>query len=261
MEYNTTSIEKKKIPYKLSLGIICIRYNYDKNKFEFLMIKRRNSYAYIDFISKKYSIKDIRTIEKLFNKMTLEEKITISSRDFGFIYHKAHPGEMINDPFYFKRSNAFDNTFNRPNRNKNSLLYNLLENTSHVEIEYEFPKGRKNNIFEKDLDTALREFNEETNVPVEDISVIPNFTNKISFKSGGKIYKYKFYLAIPKKDIKPMLNINDITQLIEISDIRWFTMKEYQVYHKITNLNNNKHIHIMKSALKFAKNKQLINLF
>jgi 8-oxo-dGTP pyrophosphatase MutT (NUDIX family) len=55
------------------------------------------------------------------------------------------------------------------------ILDELLENskTNWTETEWEFPKGRKN-YQERDIDCALREFEEETGISKENINIIEN---------------------------------------------------------------------------------------
>ena len=48
-----------------------------------------------------------------------------------------------------------------------------MSKTKWMETEWEFPKGRRNQK-EKDLDCALREFEEETGIHQTDIKIVEN---------------------------------------------------------------------------------------
>ena len=61
---------------KKSYGLMCFRYT---NKFEVLLVQRRISYGFYDFVIGKYNIQDMKKLTHLFNNMTNDEKITILS--------------------------------------------------------------------------------------------------------------------------------------------------------------------------------------
>lgn len=248
------SSKSYKNKYKLSIGIICIRYNKIKKDYEFLMIRRRTTYAFLDFINQKYNNNDHDRLTYLFNNMTLDEKIIIASKDFSYIWRYAKPYDQSVKTYYYKCSNYFDDNFGKPNDKR---LFNLLSNTKNVEIEYEFPKGRKN-YMERDLDTGIREFEEETKISKSDIKIIPNFQIKRIFKADNVMYKYKFYLAFQNEYNDVKLQFNDKEQLIEISNMKWLTLKEYNILHgkdKLSSING--YSNIMLTIKKYIKNKKI----
>ena len=66
------SFHQCKLPIT-SIGIIAIRKHL--NKTELLLIRRKNSLGFVDFMRGKYNLNNIDYIINLFNKMTLEEKL------------------------------------------------------------------------------------------------------------------------------------------------------------------------------------------
>ena len=56
-----------------SLGVICFRKN--KNRFEYLMICRKDSLGYVDFLRGKYPIHYKFYIQNLINEMTLKKNL------------------------------------------------------------------------------------------------------------------------------------------------------------------------------------------
>ena len=69
-------------------------------------------------------------------------------------------------------------------------------NTNWIETEWEFPKGRRN-YKEKDLDCALREFEEETGISASKLNIIENVLpfEETFIGTNHKSYKHKYFLA------------------------------------------------------------------
>ena len=90
--------------------------------------------------------------------------------------------------------------------------------TSWSETEWEFPKGRRNNR-EKDLECALREFEEETGIPGDNICVVQNILpfEETFIGTNHKSYKHKYFLAHTNEMNDEMLNY----QKTEVSKIEW----------------------------------------
>jgi 8-oxo-dGTP pyrophosphatase MutT (NUDIX family) len=95
--------------------------------------------------------------------------------------------------------------------------------TTWEETEWEFPKGRRN-YQEKDLDCALREFEEETGLSKTEIKVIGNIIpfEEIFLGSNHKSYKHKYFLAYTEKTTDDLTNY----QQTEVSKLDWKTLDE-----------------------------------
>ena len=94
--------------------------------------------------------------------------------------------------------------------------------SKYSEPEWGFPKGRRNNC-EKDIDCAIREFEEETGMKRENIQFVQNiYTLEENFTGSNlKSYKHKYYLAyIPFEKSRKMSNF----QKSEIGDMKWFSI-------------------------------------
>jgi 8-oxo-dGTP pyrophosphatase MutT (NUDIX family) len=94
-----------------------------------------------------------------------------------------------------------------------------------METEWEFPKGRRN-FLEKDLDCALREFEEETGYSKNKIKVIENLMpfEEIFIGSNHKSYKHKYFLAFMDENENSDLLEN--YQATEVSKLDWKTLEE-----------------------------------
>ena len=200
-----------------SYGIILFRiYN---EEFQYLMIRRKNSFGYIDFIKGQYSDNDTEYLQKLFNEMSIYEKKNIKENDDFDILWK----EMWDDNI---KSNLFNHAKQKFTFLKSIGMINELVNnstTQWIETEWEFPKGRRN-YMEKDLECALREFQEETGINSSHINLIENlFPFEETFVgTNDKIYKNKYFLASVKNNFEELNNF----QLSEVSKIEWKTLSE-----------------------------------
>jgi 8-oxo-dGTP pyrophosphatase MutT (NUDIX family) len=89
--------------------------------------------------------------------------------------------------------------------------------------EWGFPKGRRNNN-EKNLQCALREFNEETSLMKDDILVLNKLYpfNEIFTGTDGIIYKHVYFIAIKDKDVE----VDKSKLSYEIGDIKWVKFNE-----------------------------------
>ena len=67
----------------LSLGIIVIRF---KPKIQYLLVQRRNTLGYVDFIRGKYSLTSTNYIQELFNLMTNKEIKEIKTKAFNILW-------------------------------------------------------------------------------------------------------------------------------------------------------------------------------
>jgi 8-oxo-dGTP pyrophosphatase MutT (NUDIX family) len=127
-------------------------------------------------------------------------------------------------------------------------LKSIVENskTQWNETEWEFPKGRRNNK-EKDLECALREFEEETGINKNKINVVENILpfEEIFIGTNHKSYKHKYFLAYMEEEKEEMTDLEHY-QVTEVSKIEWKTIdkciesiRPYNLEKKklITNIN------------------------
>jgi 8-oxo-dGTP pyrophosphatase MutT (NUDIX family) len=117
---------------------------------------------------------------------------------------------------------SLDDTENTKNTIVNLEYFIKNSITNWVESEWEFPKGRRNYL-EKDLDCALREFEEETGIPKTTIKIIENIIpfEEIFIGTNNKSYKHKYFLAYTNSKC----NLSNF-QSSEVSKIEWKTIDE-----------------------------------
>ena len=166
-----------------SYGIILFRISSD-NIIEYLMIRRKNSFGYIDFIRGKYIQNNLDHLQIMFNEMSMSEKEQIRENTFETLWkmmwgiqdsgHSSQfKGEELSSQKKFELlKNGLPIGPNGEIITIDSLINNST--TNWIETEWEFPKGRRN-FQEKDLDCALREFEEETGISKKIIKIVENF--------------------------------------------------------------------------------------
>tara|TARA_Y100000389_G_scaffold146531_1_gene145260 strand:+ start:21099 stop:21893 length:795 start_codon:yes stop_codon:yes gene_type:complete len=203
----------------MSFGIICYRITHD-DEIEYLMIQRKNSLAFMEFLKGKYDIEKEEYLQKLINNMTQEEKFFLCGKDFDTIWQEVWlEASNKNIKEYFESKENFNKLL------KNNKLNTLIKNSINLNIqpEWGFPKGRRK-IKESDLDCSIREFFEETQLTKDDIEIENKDKkfNEIFYGTNGVLYKHSYFLAkIKKNDIVLSINKEVIHQVREIRDLKW----------------------------------------
>jgi 8-oxo-dGTP pyrophosphatase MutT (NUDIX family) len=195
------------------------------NNIKFLLIQRRHSIAYMDFLRGKYKVDNIDQINSLFQYMNPEEINRLKTCEFKDLWNEM----WNNDPI--KTNNLKDFTlaetkFNQLKTDKN-LDLNLdffIENVTPIykQNEWGFPKGRKNHN-ELPLQCAMREFSEETNINLSDINIINNILpiEENLIGTNGLPYRHIYYIAETTLD-----NIENVRNNNEIGNIGFFNYND-----------------------------------
>ena len=209
-----------------SYGVILFRSS--NEGLQFLMIRRKDSFGYIDFIRGKYSPYNIEHLQIMINEMSLDEKKRILNNTFNQLWQNMWCDSSSS---YYKSEDL--SSAKKYESIKNGLLINNEQvclkdiidnsNTSWSETEWEFPKGRRN-YQEKDLDCALREFEEETGISKTTIQIVENVLpfEEIFIGTNHKSYKHKYFLAYMSENIDSLNNF----QVSEVSKLEWKSIDE-----------------------------------
>jgi len=219
------SFNQCKLPI-ISYGIILFRSS--SRGLEFLMIRRKDSFGYIDFIRGKYSPYNICHLQNIINEMSHLEKEMILTVPFENLW-KQMWGNTPNTQFKNEEivsSKKIEIIKNGINVNNEIItLKDIVEKSTTIwnETEWEFPKGRRNHK-EKDLECALREFEEETGISKNKITILDNVLpyEEIFIGSNHKSYKHKYFLAYIDESEDLLSNY----QVTEVSKLEWKTIDE-----------------------------------
>jgi 8-oxo-dGTP pyrophosphatase MutT (NUDIX family) len=209
-----------------SNGIIGFRKNPETGLTEYLMIRRKHTLGFIDFIRGKYSVYNRYYICNMIYQMTNAEKEMLKTMDFEDIWLLIW-GKPANFSHYKNEEIGSKEKFSqlRHGIHGQYTLADLVDasTTKWEEPEWGFPKGRRN-YNETDLDCSIREFNEETGFKLSKTGVIQNISpfEEIFCGSNYKSYKHKYFLTyMDYESSEPVLQESN-----EISDIRWKSYAE-----------------------------------
>jgi 8-oxo-dGTP pyrophosphatase MutT (NUDIX family) len=205
-----------------SIGIININ---EQN--QYLMICRKNSLGYVDFIRGKYTLQDKQHLLNLINEMTITEKQQLQTLTFKELWNNLWG--IQNEVHYISEENVAYKKFMQLKEGYliQDEFYTLeelvqLSTTAWETPEWGFPKGRRNS-YETEIHCALREYEEETGYDRTDLNLIKNILpyEEIFIGSNYKSYKHKYFIAKStcSKPKRPY-------QESEVSDIQWFTLSE-----------------------------------
>ncbi len=221
------SFHQCKLPIT-SYGVIAFKAsNYG---IQYLMLRRKDSFGFIDFVRGKYSPYNISQVQDIINEMSFEEKKRILTEPFETLWQNMW-GNINGNQYKAEESASMKKMETiKAGVNINNDVINLEQlvknsNTNWTETEWEFPKGRRN-YKEKDLECALREFEEETGLSSSKLSIIENILpfEETFIGTNHKSYKHKYFLAFyndSKTDDNENLNGFQVT---EVSKLEWKTL-------------------------------------
>ena len=213
----------------ISVGIIAYKYSpYDK-KYKYLMICRKDSLGYIEFLRGKYPLYNKEYIQNLIDEMTIDEKNNLLTKNFDELWKELW-GDFVNIQYRGEEKHSRDKftqikrgiqIYDEGTYDLESIIH--CSTTNWNTPEWGFPKGRRN-YQESDIACAVREFQEETGYTNNDIDIVTNIQpfEEIFIGSNFKSYKHKYFLANIFENQIPKNNY----QKSEVSDLRWFTLED-----------------------------------
>lgn len=211
----------------------------EKSDIRFLLIRRKDTIAFVDFIRGKYNyntMDDIEYLKKQMSAMTPYERKNIMINTFDYLWNNLWSGHNIS--FYGKDYTRAKSRYDvlKKGFSINGESYNLEKiinntNSSRQTPAWGFPKGRRN-MGESDMCCAIREFIEETGYRTDNYILMTDCPPVIESYTGsnGNEYEHRYYLATFNKKIKrPYINKQDHKQAGEIGNIAWVTYDEAKV--------------------------------
>lgn len=207
----------------LSCGILLIdkpSLPVDADDTQILMIRRKDSMSFAEFMRGKYDPEDIPYVSTLIKNMTLKEQAYMASDPFESLWRQMWGDDRMTSDYIQSREkfNALDRI---------ALMRNNI--SEYTEPEWGFPKGRRMRG-ESDLACAIREFDEETNIPRDAFVVLKNIILTETFMGLNNVqYKHVYFVALLKD--ATLVNLSQKltpVQRREISGIAWKTFEEAQ---------------------------------
>lgn len=220
----------------LSIGIVAFRRNPMSGAFEYLMIRRKDTFGYVDFIRGKYTLDNKEYILRMFRQMTVDEKARIASEQFDVLWRNLWGKAKTSVQYrseetgsYARFKQLIDGSVVDKESGIRFTMAELIAETNlsdtWQEQEWGFPKGRRNTQ-EMDYNCALREMSEETGFPT---SILRNVHNIMPFEetfigSNNKNYKHRYYLMY--MDYAQSLGHGGNYQRDEVSGLDWFSYED-----------------------------------
>lgn len=173
--------------------------------------------SYMEFVRGKYDTRDTDYIKKMLSNVTVQEQKYILEEPFETLWKRLWGNSRDTDSFEY---NVARDKFNSLD------LRSLVIPSKFVEPEWGFPKGRRSRG-ETDLQCAVREFWEETNIPSESYIVLETTFTENFVATNNIHYKHKYFVAL-LKDSK-LINLNQkltAAQKREVSGVEWKSLAE-----------------------------------
>ena len=183
-----------------------------------LMIRRKDSMSFAEFMRGKYDIDDTEYVSRLIGNMTIEEQKMIANESFETTWRTMWGDDHLSGD-YVSSQQKF-NAIDRAGIVKNNP-------SAYNEPEWGFPKGRRIRG-ESDVDCAIREFGEETNICRDAYLVLKNIRLEETFEGlNGVQYRHIYFVALLKSpDLINLTQRFTPMQRREISGIAWKSFQE-----------------------------------
>jgi 8-oxo-dGTP pyrophosphatase MutT (NUDIX family) len=197
----------------------------DCGQVEFLMIRRKDSLRFVEFVRGKYDLTDDKYLRQMLTNMTADEREFLRTTTFEDLWNRVwgthHTRNYKND--YEASRQRFEDL--KTSGKLETILAGTVSKWNTP--EWGFPKGRRN-PHEADFDCAVREFKEETGLADTDFSIIRNIAPLCETFCGDNSvhYCHKYYLAFCGPNVEPSICHECPHQGREIGDIQWMSMNE-----------------------------------
>ncbi len=237
---------------------------------KYLMIRRKNSLSYVDFLRGKYEPDNYEYIYNTILMMTTEEKQSLLTKSFDDLWSNLWSSPLptssnAHNQEYEESKLKFQRLKDGYEIQKNEILLPIsirkiieIQIEEYLEPEWGFPKGRRN-LNEKNIECAKREFQEETGIQETDYHIL-NLSplEEIYLGSNHIRYKHIYYFGQVNKKIDISIDQKNINQKNEVGDIRWVTFQEgysyIREYHKEKkNLFMNAHYFLIDVCMNFIE--------
>ena len=232
----------------LSYGIILYHKEEGTNIYRIVLVERKDSLSYIEFIRGKYKNPlNYDYIQLLISRMTKEEKKKLLLNEFDTLWKELwiHT-DSINQRIQkeYQKSKIIFDQLKKGDIKKNKITYSLKSiieesNDEYTMNEWEIPKGRRKG-HENNKDCAIREFGEETNIEFSSYQLINNIIPLVEEYKGINNVRYKhiYYIGEIEELVQLEVNMENKDQYTEIKDIKW--LNEEECYSKIREYDTHK---------------------
>jgi 8-oxo-dGTP pyrophosphatase MutT (NUDIX family) len=236
---------KTKTPI-ISCGVICLRrYNDD---IQVLLIRRKDSLSYVEFVRGKYKPSDPHYVRQLVDGMTKLERERIVNKEFSDLWKN-----MWISKSYRRHRPEYDKSFSRFEAVKVNIRKYIVDNPmlGWDEPEWGFPKGRPNKN-ETTHECAMREFREETGISNTKLTIIESPEYEEDYTgTNGILYQNKYIMGSCSEN-NVGVDPKNRHQAKEISGVQWVSCKNASQYIRKTYPSR---LVILENAVKWFEDK------
>lgn len=211
----------------MSYGVIAIQ---PTTEVRYLMIRRKDSLSYVEFLRGKYKPTHHAYIQLLCNEMTVSERERLLTGTFVSLWHDLWNGQHTRQ-FRSEASSAqllFEQLKTTGDSDGKPLAAYMAACTTHyTDPEWGFPKGRRN-LRESDVRCAVREWHEETGLPDGVLQLFSHISpcEEEYIGSNGIPYKQVYYVGLCRKGTAVSVSTENAVMAREIGGIGWYTIEE-----------------------------------
>jgi len=203
----------------------------DGKNIEFLLIQRKDTLGYVEFMRGKYILTNVDYIQTLFHQMTHDELDKLSKYDFDHLWNSLWNNQISRQ--YKQEYEIALGKYNALKEGKedccNKSLKDYIRNSNKEwsVAEWGFPKGRRGNK-ESEITCAVREFTEETGLEESQCVLVKNLLPlEENFLGGNRTpYRHRYYLAYCKQSTEVKIDSTNSIMNREIGDIGWFNYEK-----------------------------------
>ena len=203
-----------------SYGIILVK-NYQTTP-EYLLVCRKSTYCYVDYLLGKYNEKKIEYLNFMIENMTVQERENILTRPYpelwNELYSSTRPASGSFFNYVMSKFLRMSATFHIHHKSLPKL---------YKYPEWGFPKGRLNHR-EDPLDCAMRELFEETRISPSmyeiETSILPYEEKYVGTNGIG--YRNFFFVAFSKPGCEGFIDQSNNAQTREIGSIEWMNFEQ-----------------------------------
>lgn len=223
----------------MSFGIAAVKFV--ETVPHYLLIRRRDSLAYVDFLRGKYKLENPAYIQQLLNDMTRDERARLIQNTFDDLWN--HLWNHQHTHQYRRERDVAKHIFNTL-RDTGDVYGRLLRKyveettTEWTEPEWGFPKGRRG-LGEPHIACALREFKEETGLTEKHLHIVDTPPLVEEYIGSNTIrYRQFYFVGGCEATTVAVLQPQNHTMTREVGGIGWFPFEE--AYLKIRSTNPEK---------------------
>lgn len=254
---------------KVSAGLICLRQNQKKSCYEVLLVRGRFSYAFTDFVFGHYSAQEFY-VQELISQMSINERMILQTCNFEMIWQimwgKAStqklPPHMERICKNIRARSAYEEYVHKKGLFEERWMHDGGDRLREMIIKaqgagtgdrWDIPKGGRQAKSEALTACALREFQEETEIPLSHLHLFPGFVYVHTYQQAQVKYVIYYYVALlvrPVMSPARRLTLQRPNQAHEVEDIAWVAIGDLDHYRSA---NGQVLSPIVRPALNFVK--------